>query len=597
MGIGRGKPPEGNESKKFFQVLRFEKGTNRIGADKTSWEGRTMFTHSELIKGNRGVVILVMALVIVASGRLPVQAQNTTVSGVVKNASGDPVVGALVRVRSADRGLTFMVVSQAQGRYSTPDLLPGKYTVEGFGGEYQSAPGGAVEVSSGQQGKMDVALTVARKVSPPEKRMTDEDYEKLMPEGEAKELITSRCLICHGLGEIVPRRAKRDEWVKMNGQMGYYLEEMGMPLSAQELATIIDYTSKNFGPETPRLSGGGRAADPNRHLPRALLQGAEAKYLVMEFNLKAGAEPHDITADTHGIAWVSERGAQSIGRFDPQTFNYTRIPVPPGKMTAEEIKATQTLAAGVNAIAADTKKDRVWLFDNGPNNRLLVYNTKSREFNTYNFPAPSNALRSSINTIRFLNGNVWGTGISTNIIYKFDPLSQKVTEYRAPAGSRPYGMAIGGDQAVWYAAMYGNEIVRVDPSTGKLTHYEVPTPKAVPRRMGADADGNLWAGAHEADKLVKVDYRTGKVTEYAIPTAGGGPYSVDADLKRNLVYFSEQYGDKIGRFDPRTNAWAEFPLPTLNADVRRIEVDPSNPNRIWWSGSASDKIGYVEVME
>ncbi len=113
----------------------------------------------------------------------------------------------------------------------------------------------------------------------------------------------------------------------------------------------------------------------------------------------------------------------------------------------------------------------------------------------------------------------------------------------------------------------------------------------------ADAAGNLWAGAQEADKIVKVDYRTGKVTAYAIPTPGGGPYAVDVDLKRNLVYFSEQYGDKIGRFDPRTNTWAEFPLPTLNADVRRIEADPTNPNRIWWSGSGSDKIGYIDVLE
>src|SRR6266566_3872136 len=108
--------------------------------------------------------MLVTVLVILASSRLPLEAQNRNViSGVVQNASVEPVEGALVRVRGAELGLTFLVVSQAQGRYSTPNLLPGKYTVEGIGGDYQSAPANPVEVRGHQQEKVDVQLTVARK--------------------------------------------------------------------------------------------------------------------------------------------------------------------------------------------------------------------------------------------------------------------------------------------------------------------------------------------------------------------------------------------------------------------------------------------------
>src|SRR5437773_1262085 len=107
-------------------------------------------------------------LITLAFNCLPSEAQNRNViSGVVKNASGEPVEGALVRVRSADLGLTFMVVSQTQGRYSTPNLLPGKYTVEGIGGEYQSNPAGPAEVSIGAQAKMDLVLNVARKTMTP----------------------------------------------------------------------------------------------------------------------------------------------------------------------------------------------------------------------------------------------------------------------------------------------------------------------------------------------------------------------------------------------------------------------------------------------
>src|SRR5262245_40186475 len=131
-----------------------------------------MLTVVEFAKASRRSAILIMVLVLVAFSQAPLEAQNTTITGVVKNASGQPVEGALVRVRSADLGMTFMVASQAQGRYTTPNILPGKYTVEAIGGDYQSNLSGPVEVASRKQATMDVQLSVMRKASTPRKRMT-----------------------------------------------------------------------------------------------------------------------------------------------------------------------------------------------------------------------------------------------------------------------------------------------------------------------------------------------------------------------------------------------------------------------------------------
>ena len=85
----------------------------------------------------RSISTLAMSLLLFLLGAsLPLKAQATaTVRGVVKDASGKPVEGAFVRIRNVDSGMAFMVVSQAQGRYSSPNLLPGKYTIEGVGGE------------------------------------------------------------------------------------------------------------------------------------------------------------------------------------------------------------------------------------------------------------------------------------------------------------------------------------------------------------------------------------------------------------------------------------------------------------------------------
>jgi len=31
--------------------------------------------------------------------------------------------------------------------------------------------------------------------------------------------------------------------------------------------------------------------------------------------------------------------------------------------------------------------------------------------------------------------------------------------------------------------------------------------------------------------------------------------------------------------------------------MRRIELDPTNPNRIWWGGDTANHIGYIEVLK
>src|SRR5262249_17899633 len=76
-------------------------------------------------------------------------AQNTAgVQGVVKNMSGAPVSGAFVKLKNEERRLTFMVISQAEGRYTANNLPAGKYVVQGVGGEMQSEWSSPVDVAA-----------------------------------------------------------------------------------------------------------------------------------------------------------------------------------------------------------------------------------------------------------------------------------------------------------------------------------------------------------------------------------------------------------------------------------------------------------------
>ena len=78
-----------------------------------------------------GRILAVIAAAIPFAGVHAVQAQDFagTVQGTVKSASGQALPGAYVKLFNAEKRLTFMIVSQAQGRYTMNRLPPGDYTL------------------------------------------------------------------------------------------------------------------------------------------------------------------------------------------------------------------------------------------------------------------------------------------------------------------------------------------------------------------------------------------------------------------------------------------------------------------------------------
>ncbi len=569
-------------------------------------------------------VILAIVLASLAAIGVTLRAQDamSAVSGTVKSASGEPVQGAFVRIHNVDSGVTFLVVSGGQGRYESPKLLPGKYLVEAIGGEYQSDPSAApVEIRGGQPAKDDLVLGAARKAGPPRKRLTQADFAAVMPEAPAKQVILTKCVSCHDLEGVDTRTLRslgtKAEWGEVVDVHQRYTDGRPEHLSVDQVKSVVDYMTQNFSREghPPRLPREKEdRSDPNRHMPRTLLQGTEAKYAVTEFSLRSEAFPHDISVDSQGIAWISEHsenkhgpdgmkpGIGMIGRIDPKTLSYTQIAPPPGKYPSRPSGS----AVDPHGI--------VWHDDNGHNDRLISYNPKTMQFKTYDVPAPPRLKdlndggigngAANMNTIIFEDGFVWGSGLLSSEIYKLDPVSGGVISYPTPWGHAPYGIAFDNNKMLWYSAEFSDEIVKLDPATGKRTVYKVPTPHADLRHIQTDAEGNVWASAQESDKLIKVDGRTGEMIEYEPPTKLSGVDTVDVDRKHNLIWIGEDQMDKLARFDPKTKTFVEFSLPIAGTGVKRIYIDPSNPNRVWWcstgttpgslSESAASRAGFVE---
>jgi streptogramin lyase/cytochrome c5 len=526
-----------------------------------------------------------------------------TLTGVIKDAAGAPVAGAFVQMKNAERRLNFMVITHEEGKYATNRLPAGKYVVQAIGGEQQSAPSTPVEVVAGKSASVDLALTLARApaLAPawPGRTPGDRGEEAdaatgagpRLPDGEGKAIIEAKCNFCHDSQRIVRSHGEPARWQQVIGTMRLYAQgsTLAKPLTDDEEKVLLAYVSTNFGP----LPGGPKPKpDPLSRLPRTLLPPEARDYMVVEYELlNPRAEPHEMAVDPRGNGWVSQRVGGKLGRLDAETLNYVEYAPP---------------AAGSNTVRLNGirrgNNGELWMVDGGPNRRWLSFDPKTEQFSVYNLP-PTTSGSASGNTVRVHpDGTVWLASIAANQVIRFDPAAKKFTFFDVPAGVKnhknatPYGMAVDGAGNIWVVENAVNQIARIDPKTGNFEEFPLPVKDAVARKMGADWDGNLWVGLHGAGKLLKVDYKTLNMTEFTPPSADAGVYLADPDMKNHLLWATLHHVDKIASLDPATGVWTEFPLMSAETDVRRIEVDPNNPKRIWYSGVLSSRLGYIEML-
>jgi streptogramin lyase/cytochrome c5 len=538
------------------------------------------------------------------SGAGLAQGASGGISGQVKDQAGKPLAGAFVQMRNAERRLNFMVITKADGKYETKALPSGKYVVQAIGGEFQSAPSAAVEVADGKAAAVDLSLTVARAPSlapawpgrlPGER---GDEAEAAMgagprlPDGEGKTIVEAKCISCHDAQRIVRARGDNDRWRNVLLNMKLYAQgsDLAKALTDVEEKVVLGYMVANFAPNPANARP---KPNPLSRLPRSLQPEDARNYMVVEYELpNPRAQPHEVAVDNNGNGWVTQRVGGNLGKFDRNTMTYVEYSPP----------AAASNTVRLNAIRRGNHGE-FWMVDGGPNRRWLSFDPKTEKFQVYNLPQTSSG-NASGNTMRVHpDDSVWLNSIAANTVIRLVPKTKEFTFFAVPAGvqrkktANPYGMAVGGDNNIWIVENAVDKIAKIDRETGKFEEYPLSVKDPVARKLGADWDGNLWVGLHGAGKLLKVDYKTIRMTEFTPPSADAGVYLADPDMKNHLIWSSLHHVDKLGRLDPATGKWTEYPLLYAETDVRRIEVDPNNPNRVWYSGVLSSRIGYVELLQ
>jgi streptogramin lyase len=122
----------------------------------------------------------------------------------------------------------------------------------------------------------------------------------------------------------------------------------------------------------------------------------------------------------------------------------------------------------------------------------------------------------------------------------------------------------------------GGAIIKYDPKTEKFQTWAPGD-----AMIGLPPDGNVW---YMDQSVHMLDVSTGERKEWKAPPHMG-VYDVESDSQGRFIYNGWRDG-RMGVFDPKTEKFRQFPVPTPGAGPRRGDVDAQD--RAWvglyWAG-------------
>jgi virginiamycin B lyase len=135
-------------------------------------------------------------------------------------------------------------------------------------------------------------------------------------------------------------------------------------------------------------------------------------------------------------------------------------------------------------------------------------------------------------------------------------------------------------------------VVVAGPTKISIKAWNVPTPGSRPHDPLAAADGSLWYTGQMANVLGRVDPKTGQFKEYPLKTAHSGPHGLVEDKDGN-VWYTGNTGALIGKLDPKTGAVTEYPMPDPVAkDPHTLIFDSSGI--LWFTVQNANRIGRLD---
>jgi virginiamycin B lyase len=499
-----------------------------------------------------------------------------TVTGTVKDPKGAPFAGAFVQAQNIKTHVTFMALSDVQGRYRVENIPPGDYRILIRAIGYRTDPRSDINLTADQNTSFDFAL---QKAVVRWNDISIYQAKRLLPASVGKDKLFADCFVCHGFQtRMAAVRRDAEGW---KDRVQFMRDAMHFSLVAgfsdKDAADVAVFLNDSFGNESKLTRSPADLSLYKDSAPTFTSKAMNIKFV--EFDMPGPSRmPFSAAPGIDGYIWIPNFGlGNKITRLDPTTGLMEDFPVP------------FTGTAAVHS-AVEAPDGSVWLAEQG-SNRLGKWDPKTGKITEYQdtyLPGKEGQFESgSKHTVRFdPGGNIWSTGFPLS---RMDPETGKFTDFWDVA-SHTYGLEPDRDGNIWFTNPGTGQIGRADWKTLKIKQWTVPTPGGYERRLAFDSEGILWFGEYENGKIGRFDPKTETFREYDLP--GGKdvfPYAVGIDSD-DYVWYSSYYRDTLGRLDPETGKIVEYPFPHSENTIREFFRDPQG--RMWYGSPSNNRVGY-----
>ena len=582
---------------------------------------------------------------------------ESPLKGAVKSADGKPMEGVAVSARADGKTFTTTVYTGRNGDYHFPPLEPpmegGQYKIwaQAVGFEAGRA---ATRLSTDKAVEQDFTLQSLRDFG---KQMSGVEWMASLPEDtpqdrRIKRIMGVNCTQCHPMGMPLQNRFDATGWSAILNFMEK-ASHTGAATSNSFISPFIHGYKEGVVAYLSRVRG------PNSSLiykPLPRLTGASTQIVVTEYDVSTGHLPgylvvnngtdwslgtpsrnessavHDVEVDREGYVWIADNISpeRTLGKLDPKT----------GRVTDYTHRGKAGTPVGTSHLVIDGIGD-IWI-GNGVDGSMDKFDPRTEKF--HHFPRPK-SLPGGLGRLIDIDskGNIWN-GVQgrplakvdqqSGIKYpepdpqqpggamKLDPKTGEYTFYKAVTPALTvYGVEVDALDNVWFTQPGPDRLGIVDGRTGKVSELSLSSPDDVehvpqdkelaskfepidqygppwqkgPRRQASDKNGTShYVTLSKSNKLAKIDIRTRKVTEYLLPYAYSFPYMVAVD-KHHMVWVSALNADRFFKFNPNTEQFTAYPLPTLGTDSRYIAVDNStDPPTVWLAYYGTSKTARIQ---
>jgi virginiamycin B lyase len=562
---------------------------------------------------NSGHLLLVVALVLVglsgvSFGRSEPSKPSPALTGIVSSDAEGPMEGVVVSAKRVGGTITVSVISDKQGRYSFPanKLAPGKYNLAIRAVGYDlSKPQMGVTVGA-KSTQVDLKLNKTADLAA---QLTSAEWILSAPGTPAQKQSLYGCLNCHSLTPVF------ESTYDVDGQLKDILEMRSYsPATSLSRASKLPYHS---GPRpndrvlaeyltSINLSGGKTHWDFElKTLPRPT--GKSTRVIITEYDLpRPETMPSYTVMDEDGMIWYGDFTTNVLGRLDPRTGKTKEWTLP-------------LVRPGFDPGSLCVRVDRdgnVWIA-RSMQMAVARFDKKTEKITTWSIPAEYRELHTRISYLAPTpQGKVWFEDTFNRRMFLLDPATGHIDAYtafpgwkwswktdmgaggRGPTAKGHFIQSVASDSRGWgyFADIAGGNIGEVDPQ-GKVTLYTPPTPNAGVRLMHIDSQDRIWFGEDKVAKIGMFDIKTKQFKEWADPQPLNDDYDAVPD-KAGYVWTGGMATDLVTRLDPRTGEMTQYMLPTLDVNIRSLDVSNfTTPPSLIVGENHNAKIAVVTPLE